>query len=501
MTAATTAGPAPETATPPGPEPATPAWRLALPGIAIGLVGALVGLGRLSLWLDESLSLGATNQLAATLRGTGGTMAAYYAVLTPWTAVSEAVWWLRLLSTLFALASLLPLAALARRIGGDVLAVRAAAFAGGAVAFTRYAQEARSYSLVMLLTATAMWVAVRAIEVGPGRDRPWWRLSLLLGALLVLSHGLGLLAVGAIAVALVLAPERDRALRGYAPTVVAAGALVALLWSAGADEVGAWVPSIDGDQLRALVTTFVSPAWWAAVPLLAAVAGGGVLAWRSGAATDHDRWLARLPVVWLTIPTVGLVLLSLVRPSLLDRYLIGIVPAVALLLAGATVNLDGRLTGRPARVVGPAALLVAALLMVGQVEVHRRTGDDWRAAAEVVAADARSGDGLLFAQQYHRTPFEAGWQELDHPTPAPQPVDSPRPLGTVRRHDPPRSDDEVDTALAEHDRVWLVTAHEPGEDGDALAHLLERPGIRDRFTVVRTTELRGTVEVLLLEAH
>jgi mannosyltransferase len=495
---ATTEAHAPEAEATDDPATPTPAWRLALPGLVVGLVGALVGLGRLSLWLDESLSLGATNQLAETLEGTGGTMAAYYAVLTPWAAVSEAVWWLRLPSTLFALASLLPLAAVARRIGGDVLAVRACAFAGGAVAFTRYAQEARSYALVMLLTATAVWAVVRAVEAGPGADRRWWRLSTLLGLALVLSHGLALLMVAAIAAALVIGPDRQRTLRGYAPTVLAAAVMVALLWSSGADEVGAWVPPIDGGQLRALVTTYASPAWWAAVPLLALVAGGAVVALRRDG-TDHERWLARLPVVWAVVPTVGLVALSLVRPSLLDRYLIGIVPAVALLLAGATVALDGRLGGR-ARIVGPAAVAVAALLVVGQVDVHQRTGDDWRAAAEVVAADARTGDALVFPRRYHRTPFEAGWQEVSDPAAAPDPLDVPRPLGTVRRHDEPVPVEAVETALADRDRVWVVTASEPGQDDDALAALLDRPTVRDRFEVARRVRLGGTVEVVLLQA-
>jgi mannosyltransferase len=497
-----TATTAPTPTVPTVPAPATPAWRLALPGVVVGLVAALVGLGRLSLWLDESLTLGATNQLAETLEGTGGTMALYYALLTPWAAVSEAVWWLRLPSVLFAVASLLPLAAIARRIGGDVLAVRACLFAGGAVAFTRYAQEARSYALVMLLATTAAWAVVRAVEVGPGADRRWWRLGTLLGLALVLSHGLAVLVVGALAVALVVGPDRDRTLRGYAPTVVAAVALVGVLWSAGADEVGAWVPPVDGDQLRALVTTYASPAWWAAVVLLGLVAVGAAVALRRDG-TELERWLGRLPVVWAAAPTVGLVVLSLVRPSLLDRYLIAVVPAVALLLALATVALDGRpaRSGGPVRIVGPTAAVVAALLVVGQVDVHQRTGEDWRSAAEVVAADAETGDALVFPRRYHRTPFEAGWQEAGAPAAAPEPLDVPRPLGTVRRHDEPLPVEAVDAALADRDRVWVVVAREPGQPDDALAELLARPAVADRFAVSRRVAGGGTVEVLLLEAR
>lgn len=485
----------------PPPTAANPAWRLALPGAAVGLVSALVGLGRLPLWLDESLSLGATNQLGETLRGTGGTMAGYYLVLTPWAAVSEQVWWVRLPSVAFALATLLPLAALARRVGGDVLAGRTTLMAGGAMAFTRYAQEARAYALVMLLVTTLMWAAVRAVEEGPGPDRRWWRACVGLGITLVLCHGLSILAVLTVAVILALAPEGRRLLAAFAPTVILAMLTVAWLWTLGADEVGAWVSGPDAEQVLDLARTFASPTWWAAVPLLGLVVAGAVVAFRDATVANTARWQARVPVLWLVLPVVGLAVISIVRPSLLARYVIFVVPPIALLLARATVTLDERVTRRPARLLGPGLVMVALLLVPGQLDVHQRSGDDWRAAAEVVADRAEPGDALLFPQTYHRTPFEAGWQEVAGPAPAPQPIDTSRPLGTVRRHDWPRPPEEVEAALLVAERVWVVTAREPGQLVELTEALASDPVVRRRFRIDLRVELDGSVEVALLVAR
>ncbi|HMJ79005.1 MAG TPA: hypothetical protein VK507_23670, partial [Iamia sp.] len=118
--------------------------------------------------------------------------------------------------------------------------------------------------------------------------------------------------------------------------------------------------------------------------------------------------------------------------------------------------------------------------------------------ASVVAADARPGDGVLFPRPYHRTPFEAAWREVPDAAPEPTPVDTARPLGTVRRHDPPLDPGIVADRLGALDRVWLVTADEPGTRGDPLGDLLADPDVAGRFEVAERVALEGTVRVVLL---
>lgn len=473
---------------------APPAWRLALPAVVAGVALAVVGLDRRSLWLDEAFSLGATNQLAETISGTSGTMVGYYLLLTPWTAVSESVGWLRLLSVLCAAAALLPLAALARRIGASPLAVRATVAAALAAQTTRYAQEARSYALVVLVVTTSWWLFVRAVEEDdPDRRRRLTQVLAGLGGFVVLAHGLAVLNVVALAVAAVACPRRDRAVRVAAPALVVALAVVGLLLSSGANDVGTWVPALSADQVATAAGAYTSPLWWAALPLGALVLLGAVTALRSSGRDPMSVWRDRLAVIWVAVPVAGLLALSVVRPSFDHRYLIGIIPGVALLLARGTLAVDGRLPRRAAP-VGVAALVAVALLVPGQVEVHTDGYDDWHAAAALVADGAEPGDGVIFAQAFHRTPFEAAWRDVPHPGVTPDLPGFDRPLGTVRRHDEPRT--EVD--LAGHDRLWLVVAAEPGLDADLADAALARDELAERFTVARDVEVGGDVRVLLL---
>jgi hypothetical protein len=259
------------------------------------------------------------------------------------------------------------------------------------------------------------------------------------------------------------------------------------------------VPALSLDQVTTAAGAYTSPVWWAALPLGALAVVGAVAALRPAGVDPHQAWLDRLAVMWVAVPVVGLLALSVVRPSFDHRYLIGIIPGVALLVARGTLAVDGRLTRRSAP-VGVAAVAALALLVPGQVEVHTEGYDDWHAAAALVASGAEPGDGVVFARDFHRTPFEAAWRDVPHPGPTPDLPGFDRPLGTVRRHDEPRPDAAVDAAIARHDRLWLVLSSEPGLESDLADSALGRDAVADRFTVERDVEVGGNVRVLLLVA-
>ena len=279
--------------------------------------------------------------------------------------------------------------------------------------------------------------------------------------------------------------------------MVTALATVALLLAGGANDVGTWVPALSADQLATAAGAYTSPLWWAALPLGALVLLGAVTALRSPAIDPTQAWLDRLAVIWVAVPVAGLLVLSVARPSFDHRYLIGIVPGVALLLARGTLVVDGRLVRRTAP-VGLAALAALALLVPGQVELHGDGYDDWDDAAALVADGARPGDGLVFARDFHRTPFEAAWRDAPAPAATPDLPGFDRPLGTVRRHDEPRPPAAVDAAVAELDRLWLVVASEPGLGTDLVDDTLGRDPLADRFTVASDVAVGGDVRVLLL---
>ena len=103
--------------------------------------------------------------LVHTLTATGeANMAVYYLLLRVWLSVGEDESWIRLLSLLIGVATVLPIYLISRRIGGHV-AGSLAAFVFALSSFViRYNQEARGYSLAMLVAAILTWLLVRAID-------------------------------------------------------------------------------------------------------------------------------------------------------------------------------------------------------------------------------------------------------------------------------------------------------------------------------------------------
>ena len=139
----------------PSPSEVSPWDRLLVPTV-MTMVGALStwGLTRHGLWLDEAISLGATNQLRETLSQTAGTMGLYYLLLDPWMAVvGTSVGSMRSLSVLFAAGAAGFAMVLIRRIVTRPEAWMAGLVLGASPGLVRYAQEARSYALVALFTS------------------------------------------------------------------------------------------------------------------------------------------------------------------------------------------------------------------------------------------------------------------------------------------------------------------------------------------------------------
>lgn len=429
-------------------------WAVTGPGLAVGAVAALVGLDRASLWRDEAYSLGAVHQLGPTLRETRGTMGLYYVLLRGWATVSDAAWWLRLLSVLLALAALVAVVHLARRLLGPAAARLAGLFLGLSVLWVAYAQEARAYTLVLLLGATA-WVALdHALAADDDRHRRrWWALHTALCLVLPLAHGLAVLQVLAHPVALALGGADRSAWRRALPGVVGCLAVTGCLVALGTSEAGTWIAPLDAVQLRVgleSATSAVLPFTLTLTALLAVGAGLAVRRLRL-LPPGPERIRAALPLAWALVPPALLAAVSLARPTFVPRYAMASAAGVALLLAAAARALDGRRPGRPPLI----ALAVVAVLAVGQVDLHASAGDDWRTAAATVAGRARAGDALLLAESEVRPPFEAAWAEGDDRPPL-DVVNGPRALGEVRRVDRHLTDADAIEQARSRDRLWLV---------------------------------------------
>ena len=490
-------------------EPSGRPWWPVLVG-AVGLVVGLSvwGLGRSSLWLDEAISLGATNQLRDTLRNTAGTMGLYYVLLDGWTAVvGTSVAALRSLSVVAVAGTVVVAGLLARRLLRRDEALVAIVLLGTSTGLVRYAQEARSYALVALLTAGAWAVATRAVAAHLRGDltgaRPWWRALAVISVAGVTAHGMYPLQVAAIATALALLPDRRTLLRALVPTCVATAATVGVLAMVGATEVASWVPPLRASQLGDLALELLGSQPLAAVVLGGLAVLGGLSLLQRSTEDAFQRWCHLAPVAWGVIPPLALILLSIVRPYLVPRYVVASVPGLLFLVAvGAVeaVRLLGGGAGTSRRRRRAAGWGVGAVLAVsvaaGQLAVHQRPGDDWDRAAELVSDGARPGDAVLFPTAPLRIPFEAAWRGVDGAA-APTPVGQPRALGEVRRFDEPPTGAAVEEALAGASRIWVIHKTTFGGGDAALDDVLDL-AVDDGYRVVYQGRAEGDIDVLLL---
>lgn len=516
----------------PGPGPG-PASRLARWGPGVGAVGVLLAatlpwIDDRPLWLDEAYTVGATHDLVATWRGSGGTQAIYYLLTWPVTRISTDATWLRLPSVLAAVGIVLATYALGTRLRSRRAGALAAVTLAATWALARYAVEARSYAVATLLVTLSWWGLVGVVDSSGGgatddagdaaRRRRWWRLHAVALLLAPLAHGMAALQFGGQLVAWALAP-RDR-VPWRRVALLGAGLAVegALLFSLGAGEVADWVPPLSPGQVGNIVSLLYGPGIVgpvvAAVALVAAVAavrglrsspaGGAGRTGRTGRpaptglaafrAPTVDAWRPVVPLVWALAAPLALIALSAVRPYGIARYVLGSLPAVALLVGAGLDRL------RPRWAPLAATAVVVALLLVPHEKVTEGGREDWPALVDRLATEAADGDRLVAPDKY-RPPIDHHWPATGAPDLVPAaPTD---PLGEVQRF----YDDEVPALTGELRERLLAVAGAPGavwyvDRGPAgrerTEALLADPGVAAAYDAGPTETFTGRLHLTRL---
>lgn len=449
------------------------AW--AIPAVA-GLVMA-VGLGSHSVWADEGFTISTSRRPFGELlrlsweKETTG--APYALLLHGWiTLFGESEAAMRSLSVIFAVATIGVVGWIGHRLGGYDRAIIAMVVLALHGTVLEYGQSIRFYAFVLLVGAVSM-AAFVADVLRPRRST----LALWIAAtvLLPITHLLAAPIVGAQMISLLALPRSQRHWRRRLPVAIAAvvAALGVAALVSGRDE-GQSIVEFDGSSVRevALSLTGAGGVIAALVVTLGVLAGFVVAA----AALRRGGWAASLggdgpaafglvlPALWLGVPVVSLLVLSVAQPAFLGRYLLVAVPGLALLVAQGIEALWLRAGRVPAALGGLA--VVAALAWGANTWLAGNRGDDWRSVACLVHRDARAGDAILFANDSVRLFFEYE-RTRDRPACRSDAADAAEPTarfpagpwGTYRTGDQRYTTfgaDDVRAALAEHRRAWLV---------------------------------------------
>ena len=499
--------PGPRSTDPPPPAAPWPVAPRIVALIATVLAGALslFHLGHKSLWLDEGYSVGHARMpwgefwTVLTEREANGAL--HSLILFPWLRVADAEWWLRLPSALAMTATVPVLYLLVKRLFDERVGATAALLLAVNGFALQFAQEARSYALVMFMgtLSTLLYVAF----VQDGRRGQWWA-WVGVSVLLPYAHLFGWLVVGVQATASLLRrgdlsrPTR-RLVAGFA-TIAALGGVVLLLIATGEESGQAeGIPTVSAIRF---VGVYARVAGNAGIPLLLVfgalaacvgwVYGRQLLPLRPFRPTE-SQWGVLLLAVWLLLPPAAIAVVSSIQPLFGARYFIILVPAASAVLA---LGIHTVPAGWVRRVT---AVIVGVLVVAGAVGWYvRPSADDIRAAARVVAVDARRGDAAVFLPWFEQLPFDAYAVRDDRIGDVLEPVWPAARWGTFvpdhRDHPEPA---EITTVVDDADRLWLVVRDDRGEgdqrDLDAFLVALARD-----HREVRRTDLDG-VDVYLFE--
>ena len=480
------------------------AFALVAAAIVVGTLLRFLFIGAKSMWLDEVYSLVFSASpwpaFVRTMVGREANMVAYYLLLRPWLALGDGEGTVRALSALFGVATIPLLYALgARLFGRGAGAIAAAVLAVHAFA-VKYSQEARGYSLLMLVAVAAGVLLVRAVERPTPRA---WIAYAIVGSLVVYAHFYGVLVLGAQWLSLAPLLWRRRDALPWRPVLAAAtltGVLLAplalFLLSGRLAGASYWMRFPSEGELEYFRYTLVGAGNWTSERVFLswvyglAIAAAVVASVRERAGEPRaseggpDRarlagWRYWLLLSWALVPIALTIGVSVVRPIFQDRYLIACVPPLVLLLGVALASLRPRLRWS-------ALALVLAASVHGVADYYaRQDKEEWRGATAYVAAAARGEDAVILYEPYVRACYDyyrrriAGvYPEVAYPSWPGVPGET------------------VDSALAavaaRRQRVWVVSSH-----ADDRGRFIE-DSLARRFALVRERKFPG-VRVLLFE--
>jgi 4-amino-4-deoxy-L-arabinose transferase-like glycosyltransferase len=455
--------------------------REAVP-LLIVLVLTLIGgvlrryhLGQQSLWFDEAdLVMRAREPLGSLLGnfvqpGENGPL--YTLGLAVWMkALGTSEIAVRLPSAIAGTLAIPAMYGLGRELRGPRLGVIAAALLTISPYAHWYAQDAKMYSLVVLLTIVATWLLLVAVRRGGG----WWIVYGVAAAVALGTHATFVLVLIAHVVILGLLWRAGYgtwprgAIGRWLVALVGIAALPLIVWAVlfAIGHVPTWqVSATPWAILRRMLVEFsathranAAVQTWAAALSLALAALGVVLTWRGaapspvppaigypapagagegsiaegagpyhtghGARDESPRsrsggvgagagafWPPRIMLLIVggitAIPGALFLIISLKQPVFEDRYLIVTLPGFLLLVA---LGFDGLLRWRwgwPAAIVAGVAVLWLAWVPLRDVNLSTQSQkEDWREAYRNLAAHARAGDGVVIYPGYLRTTYD-----------------------------------------------------------------------------------------------
>jgi mannosyltransferase len=340
-------------------------------------------------------------------------MSLYYVLLRAWLSVNhgQSEFFIRSLSVMIAAATLPAIYWLARLLYDRRVALIAATLFAFNAYSVRYAQEARSYALFLLLATLSSGFLIAFLRE-PAR-RPWLG-YVIVSILAVYAHLYALLLVAAHGLAV---GWRDRnsdettaqsAQLRRAWTMIGLAVLPLLVFVAktgagpirwitrpGLRDVLGFYEHLAGGNNTVLLILCAAACIAAVVPLRKVLLTRG---------QDWESWRAQFLLIWLLFPVALTFLLSFARPVFLGRYMIFCLPALLILVAAGLARLQN------VWLLGASLSVILLLCLQGTFFVYDHDFDNERDASAAVSNfildHSLPGDAIVFHIAATRVAYE-----------------------------------------------------------------------------------------------
>jgi len=508
----------------------TQAAAFAPAGKAIGILTLVAAalrlflLGHKSFWFDEAASYRFCRFTPAAFKALLWqhelNMSAYYVLLRGWLHLGTSEFVIRLLSVLFAVATIPVFYA----VGARLLPRRTALLATGLLAVNAthvaYSQEARGYSLAVFLCTLSCLFFVRLLgyraeqltATVPVDEVSRAKISgvtgncvlyVLFSAAAVYAHFFAVLAIAAQWLALVAYPRRIPWCRLLLCGFFMAVLLLPAAWFVLTRNSGQldWVPPLSALMVLKVITMLSGhavavviyvPLWIVAVRHAICLqrrerqlspanqirvsrgsAGGSTTS--STLACCDTAWPFWFLLSWAVLPFLISAAISLSRPVVHPRFLIVSLPAAVLLGAAGIDAL-----GKRRRVALMAAVVLS---FAGVVHYYTLSKEDWRGASHYVLTNSAPGDAILFMPEYVDGPYDYYQQQARK--------DSTRPA----------FERAAQFAAAAASRAWLVVYDPQRVDSYREAEMRKiDAAFEGRYSVVSRRQFKK-IDVVLYEKN
>jgi 4-amino-4-deoxy-L-arabinose transferase-like glycosyltransferase len=453
-----------------------------------------------SFWFDEGVSVAIARldwyNFVRILWRREANMSLYYLLLRFWLHFGGSEFFVRSLSVLFAFSSIPAIYVLGRRLFDSRVGLISAVLLAANAYHVQYSQDARSYSLMVLICLLSSRYFLKCISEPSRRNR---LVYVVISALAVYAQFFSLLLVIAHWVSLKMLNQEE------VPGQIRKG------WR--------WIALLSAPDFVFIATTGTGPLRWVQRPSLKDLwifglnltGNGGpwlllacvalclsalfpILRARRLSRLPWDVWRYRFLLCWLFFPIALTLALSLVKPLFVPRYFIFCLPALLLLVACGIARL------RP-MLMAPALLLVLLLSFSGTIGYYKKDvdiqRDDWRAATRYLLNQAQSGDALLFHVPMGRMSYEF-YHSLEPTSVAPTVLyphhgDQVTFLDFVEKPD----DAQLESFLPQHQRAWLVLTYAETQSGLPDARSIELTKLLEKlYPTVEQHDFPG-IEILL----